>query len=121
DRNSMAHARELRLPFLSHDLVDFIYSLPPTFKIHNGWTKYIMRETFRDVLPGKIYARIDKIGYESPQKKWLSGKTMQEKIMNSREILIRRNILDKKLLSRKPIPYGSFEAGDKSWRHLMSA
>src|SRR5690606_22754197 len=77
DRNSMAHARELRLPFLSHDLVDFIYSLPPTFKIHNGWTKYIMRETCRHVLPGKIYARIDKIGYESPHKRWLSGKAMQ--------------------------------------------
>ena len=26
DRNSMAHGREVRLPFLSHELVEFIFS-----------------------------------------------------------------------------------------------
>jgi asparagine synthase (glutamine-hydrolysing) len=29
DRNSMAHGREVRLPFLNHELVEFIFSLPP--------------------------------------------------------------------------------------------
>ena len=28
DRNSMAHSREVRLPFLFHELVQFIFSLP---------------------------------------------------------------------------------------------
>ena len=28
DRNSMAHGREVRLPFLSHELVEFLFSLP---------------------------------------------------------------------------------------------
>ena len=32
DRNSMAHSRELRLPFLSHELVEFVFSLPAHFK-----------------------------------------------------------------------------------------
>jgi len=32
DRNSMAHSREVRLPFLYHELVEFIFSLPSSFK-----------------------------------------------------------------------------------------
>ena len=45
DRNSMAHGREPRLPFLSHELVEFIFSLPSHFKIRNGWTKWLLRKT----------------------------------------------------------------------------
>src|SRR4029079_15961702 len=41
DRNSMAHGREVRLPFLSHELVQFIFSLPSNYKIRNGFTKWI--------------------------------------------------------------------------------
>src|SRR4030095_5525241 len=33
DRNSMAHGREVRLPFLNHELVEFIFSLPANDKI----------------------------------------------------------------------------------------
>src|ERR1051326_1879748 len=44
DRNSMAHGREVRLPFLSHELVEFLFSLPSNFKIREGWTKWILRQ-----------------------------------------------------------------------------
>ena len=54
DRNSMAHSREVRLPFLSHELVSFIFSLPPYFKIQKGWTKWILRESYKNVLPQKF-------------------------------------------------------------------
>lgn len=66
DRNSMAHSREVRLPFLNHTLVEFLFSLPATFKINNGWTKYLIRESFSDFLPKEIVWRKDKIGYEPP-------------------------------------------------------
>ena len=68
DRNSMAHSREVRLPFLFHELVDFVFSLPPHFKINGGWTKWIMRKAFEELLPEPITWRKDKIGYEPPQK-----------------------------------------------------
>lgn len=32
DRNSMAQSREVRLPFLSHELVAFVFSLPPIIR-----------------------------------------------------------------------------------------
>ena len=121
DRNSMAHARELRLPYLSHYLVDFMYRLPDTYKIHQGCTKYILRKSFQSILPPEIYNRKDKVGYESPQETWMAEKNMSDKIMDAREKLIEHRILNKKWLSKKPIPHGSYVAGDKSWRHLMSA
>lgn len=78
DRNSMAHSREVRLPFLSHDIVEFAFSLPSTLKIHEGWTKYIQRRAFENLLPTEITWRRDKIGYEPPQDKWLSEPTIAE-------------------------------------------
>lgn len=72
DRNSMAHSREVRLPFLSHKLVEFVFSLPDEFKLSMGWTKFILRNSMKDVLPTEITWRVDKIGYEPPQKDWMS-------------------------------------------------
>src|SRR6202008_716869 len=51
DRNSMAHSREVRLPFLSHKLVEFVFSLPDEYKLNNGWTKFILRSAIEDIFP----------------------------------------------------------------------
>ena len=80
DRNSMAHSREVRLPFLSHKLVEFAFSLPDEFLLQDGWTKYIHRKAFEDVLPKNICWRIDKVGYEPPQQKWLDNQLVFERI-----------------------------------------
>lgn len=72
DRNSMAHSREVRLPFLDHNLVEFVFRLPDHFLIRNGWTKWILREAFRGIVPSAITDRVDKLGYMPPQKRWLA-------------------------------------------------
>jgi asparagine synthase (glutamine-hydrolysing) len=71
DKNSMAFSREVRLPFLSHELTEFIFSLPIKYILREGWTKYILREAVKDVIPEEIAWRKDKIGYEPPQENWL--------------------------------------------------
>jgi asparagine synthase (glutamine-hydrolysing) len=71
DRNSMAHSREVRLPFLDHRLVEFVFKLPDRFLVRDGWTKWILRQAFPDCVPGEITKRIDKLGYMPPQKRWL--------------------------------------------------
>lgn len=120
DRNSMAHSREVRLPFLSHELVNFVYSLPPYFKIHNGWTKWIMRETYKNFLPKEVCWRTDKIGFETPQKTWLKSDTITEKIMDSKRKLVNGGILDKKILSQN-VDIVKEDKMNDSWPHLMSA
>ena len=80
DRNSMAHSLEVRLPFLNHQLVEFTFSLPGNFLIHNAWTKYILRTSMEHILPNEITWRKDKIGYEPPQEKWLKSKIFNDMV-----------------------------------------
>jgi asparagine synthase (glutamine-hydrolysing) len=66
DRNAMAHSVEVRLPFLNHNLVEFIFSLPSNMKINDGWTKWIARKAAQSYVPEKIIWRKEKVAYESP-------------------------------------------------------
>jgi len=110
DRNSMAHSREIRLPFLSHELVEFLFTLPNHFKIREGWTKYIQRVSFPDILPPEIAWRIDKIGYEPPQNSWLLHQGVQNKIQAGKDKLISEKIVNPR--------FGHFE--NYTWVVLMA-
>jgi asparagine synthase (glutamine-hydrolysing) len=121
DRNSMAHSREVRLPFLFHELVNFAFSLPAEYKIHEGWTKWILRKSFNDLLPEEICWRKDKIGYEPPQKKWMENGIIRDKIRSATEKLVNDRILDKKVLTIKTEGHGSRERGNNEWAHLMTS
>jgi asparagine synthase (glutamine-hydrolysing) len=118
DRNSMAHSIEVRLPFLYHELIEFVYSLPPQFKINNGWTKWLMRETFTE-MPDPIRWRVDKIGYEPPQKNWLDNKFIQDKITSIAEKGIKNELFDKNILNQIQKSHAASEAG-YAWRLLMT-
>lgn len=71
DRDSMAHSVESRVPFLDYRLVELILDIPSTFKIHEGITKYIMREAMKDDLPEKVKNRRDKMGFVTPEEEWI--------------------------------------------------
>lgn len=85
DRNSMANSREVRLPFLSHRLIEFVFTLPDHFKLNSGWTKYILRKAMDPVLPGQICWRTNKVGYESPQEKWLQHPAILSEIISAKK------------------------------------
>jgi asparagine synthase (glutamine-hydrolysing) len=73
DRNSMAHSIESRVPFLTPALVNFIFSLPEEFIIaSDGTSKAIFREAMRGIVPNPILNRKDKIGFATPEQKWLT-------------------------------------------------
>jgi asparagine synthase (glutamine-hydrolysing) len=90
DRNSMAHSREVRLPFIDHNLVEFVFKLPDRFLVRAGWTKWILREAFRDLVPLEISNRIDKLGYMPPQQRWLNGLVWHE-VMTDQLSKLRNN------------------------------
>lgn len=116
DRNSMAHSREVRLPFLSHKLAEFLFTLPPEFKISGGITKYIMRKAFDDILPSEIINRQDKIGYEPPQNKWLSLPKMQEKMREANSFLVNNSYIRKDFFDKTD----SSENISKIWKILIA-
>ena len=121
DRNSMAHGREVRLPFLSHELVEFIFSLPGNFKIRNGWSKWILRETMKSKLPDSIVWRKDKVGFEPPQKSWMENKQVQDAVHEARKKLVDEKVLKPEILQKKIVPMASHEADNFDWRYLSAA
>ncbi|MEO6730510.1 MAG: asparagine synthase (glutamine-hydrolyzing) [Ferruginibacter sp.] len=121
DRNSMAHGREVRLPFLSHDLVEFMFSLPGNFKIHDGWTKWLLRTAMNKKLPDEIVWRTDKVGYETPQQQWMHNATLQDYIHESKKKLVTHRILKKSALTKKILPLNAHEKNNFDWRYLCAA
>ena len=121
DRNSMAFAREVRLPFLSHELVEFIFSLGAHFKIRNGRTKWLLRKAMETTLPESITWRKDKVGFEPPQQQWMRHPMWQEAIREARKKLVDEKILKENILSKPVIPMGSYAADNFDWRYLSAA
>ena len=121
DRNSMAHGREVRLPFLDHELVQFIFSLPSHFKINKGWTKWILRRAMASTLPDQIVWRKDKIGFEPPQLKWLQDKRIVERIMESRKLLVQEKILKPAVMQAPFQAKAAYEQGNDDFRYMCAA
>lgn len=121
DRNSMAHGCEVRLPFLSHELVEFIFTLPSKYKIRQGWSKWLLRKTMDPLLPAGITWRTDKVGFEPPQQQWMTAPAMQEAIREAKKTLVRENILQADVPD-KPVQALSAHASDNyDWRYFSAA
>lgn len=73
DRNSMAHSREVRLPFCDHRIAEFVFSLPPHMLMGEVQTKRLLRESMRGILPKSIRARWKKQGFRPPQDLWFKS------------------------------------------------
>ncbi len=80
DRNSMAHSREVRLPFLDRRIAELAWSLPPAFLQRDGLRKRILRDAARDVVPALVLERRDKVGFETPEARWLATPAAQARI-----------------------------------------
>lgn len=71
DIATMLNSMEARSPFLDHQLVEFTLSLPRHFKMtRSGDGKYLLKQTFADMLPAGIFAR-PKMGFTPPMATWL--------------------------------------------------
>ncbi|HXB41567.1 MAG TPA: asparagine synthase (glutamine-hydrolyzing) [Bacteroidia bacterium] len=72
DRCSMHHSVESRTPFADDTLlIENAFKTSSSFKIKNGNTKFILRESMKEFLPDAIYNRNDKMGFVTPHNKWL--------------------------------------------------
>ncbi|MBV8438207.1 MAG: asparagine synthase (glutamine-hydrolyzing) [Silvibacterium sp.] len=81
DRMSMAHAVEVRPPFLDHRIVEFASTLPSGLKVHGNRQKYLLKELMKRKLPLSVVER-KKIGFDIPAHDWLRGR-LRSKLMES--------------------------------------
>jgi asparagine synthase (glutamine-hydrolysing) len=70
DRASMAVSLETRVPFLDHDIVEFVMNLPLEFKLKDDQGKYLLRKILYKYVPKEIMER-PKMGFTVPLGEWL--------------------------------------------------
>ena len=88
DRASMQHGIEIRMPFMDYRLVSYVFSLPTSSKIGNGYTKKILRDVMKNTLPEDIRTRTFKVGIGGPDE-WYTNqlKPMILDLFHSKEFI----------------------------------
>ena len=61
------------MPFMDYRLVCFCFGLPIDSKVQKGYTKYILRESMKNLLPETIRLRTNKIGLGAPTAHWFNN------------------------------------------------
>lgn len=92
DKNSMRFSIESRVPFLDHTLAEYLLSMPNELRVSDGVTKYAFRKAMEDDLPVSVLSRHDKIGFETPEEKWLKDESVTpivQKIISSKSFMAR--------------------------------
>lgn len=70
DRAAMAVSLETRVPLLDHNIIEFVWSLPFTYKVQRGQTKSPLKDILYRYVPQKLIDR-PKMGFGIPLEQWL--------------------------------------------------
>ncbi len=73
DRMAMANSLESRSPFLDTGLIEYAFTLPDKLKLNFIKAKYVLKHTFKDILPRQIQHR-RKMGFGVPLGAWFRGR-----------------------------------------------
>ncbi len=85
DRASMAHSLEVREPLMDHPLVEWMATLPSSFKLRGGEGKWLFKKALESRLPMDVLYR-PKMGFAVPLASWFRGPLrgrLQEKVLGS--------------------------------------
>ncbi len=74
DRCTLAHGVTAWVPFLDANVVDYVVTIPPQYKLKQGVEKWILREAVRDLLPSNIVTR--------PKAKFWEGAGVGEQMLH---------------------------------------
>jgi asparagine synthase (glutamine-hydrolysing) len=121
DRNSMAHSLEARVPLLDHRLVELAFSLPGDELIRRGETKSVLRRALGDLLPPEVRDRRDKLGFVTPEGRFLRGPLgdLAADVLSSQRARQRGFVdADAALLRLRRHREGRLQAGMELWRSL---
>ena len=72
DRAHFGVPIESRRPFLDYRLVEYVLTLPPEYLLYRGWTKYILRKSFEDIVPEAVIWNRQKRGMPFNTLEWFS-------------------------------------------------
>jgi asparagine synthase (glutamine-hydrolysing) len=117
DQMSMAASVESRVPFLDHEFVERIVTIPAEFKLRGWRTKAVLRAALRDLVPPEILTR-RKMGFPVPVGRWLRGefRSVVDELVTG-ERARRRGLFHPAMLHRLAVEHRSCAAehGDRLW------
>jgi len=122
DKNSMAFSIEARVPFLDHELVEFIFNLPIDQKIDGGWNRAVYRRAMRGRIPEKNRLRRSKIGFTNPEVTWIRAYSARMRAIFDSPECRARGIYDNDRLVRDFDAWLAGAAGDPLifWRTMVT-
>ena len=123
DLMSMAHGLEVRVPFLDSRVVKYANQLEAQEKFGRDYSKLILRETFRSLLPDRIFERKKK-GFEVPMLHFLRKdlKSLIKDDLLSTEFISSQGIFDPSITKKLVRQLFSMNPGDahaKVWGLLV--
>jgi asparagine synthase (glutamine-hydrolysing) len=87
DRVSMAHSLEVRVPYVDHDLVEFVATMPPRLRVRGLRKKYLFRRAVAPWIPRENLTK-PKQGFSIPLASWLKGslRSMLTDLLDSQDL-----------------------------------
>lgn len=116
DRAAMAVSLESRAPYLDHQLIEFIWTLPQDLKIRRSETKWLLRQILSNYLPNKLVER-PKMGFGIPLASWLRGP-----LRDWADSLLDKTMLDQQdMLHSGPIidKWKEHLSGRRNWQYAL--
>jgi asparagine synthase (glutamine-hydrolysing) len=98
DIATMANSLEARVPFLDHKFMELVAGIPSQLKLKGSESKFILKKTFKDLLPDVIFNR-KKMGFGIPLSRWFR-KELKDYIY---EVLLDHKTLNRGYFRRKGI------------------
>jgi asparagine synthase (glutamine-hydrolysing) len=98
-------------------VVDYAFSLPSSYKIDADQSKKILRDTFRDDLPGELFQR-PKHGFEVPLLKWFRTglRDLIEKDLLSDDFIRHQGVFDPAAIAKLRQQVFSSQPGESEAR-----
>lgn len=97
DTASMLNSLEVRSPFIDHELVEFIFSLPGKYKLRPTKQKHILLKAFSDIIPREIRNR-SKHGFDVPIGEWFRKELrplFQDIVFDNNQNFLNTNVIKK--------------------------
>lgn len=94
DRACMYNSLENRAPFIDSRILHLALGMPDGLKQHGRNKKYILKETFKDLLP-EATVRFSKKGFDVPVDRWLREDLREElERLTGKDVIERQGLFD---------------------------